>query len=309
MDPLADKYAGESPYAFSFNDPVNFNDPNGDEAVFVNGSYVTPHVFGGDAGGWGGGGRDGSTLSHMMQQGWTGVTYGGHEVVMRSGQAGYFRLIYERTSSPEGSTALGNVPVTARFTVIPGFAMISNDTGVNGYNFNSMFARGGAGLGYAGASLGALEVLGRAEDVLPNQLLAANGKFYSAAGRWPGNQWTGSRVAAVAATKAMRDAAANAALKSLRPYAIAGKVSMYGGIALSATQLYYNGGSNKDVAKFAGSIITTAIGQGVTYAAMGAWGGPIGMAVGLAVGVGITYADATGKLDWLYAGFDDTKHW
>jgi hypothetical protein len=183
---------------------------------------------------------------------------------MRSGQAGYFRLIYERTSSPEGSTALGNVPVTARFTVIPGFAMISNDTGVNGYNFNSMFARGGAGLGYAGASLGALEVLGRAEDVLPNQLLAANGKFYSAAGRWPGNQWTGSRVAAVAATKAMRDARGdNAALKSLRPYAIAGKVFYVRRYSVKRNAIYDNGGSNKDVAKFAGSIITTAIGQGV----------------------------------------------
>ena len=31
VDPLADKYADESPYSFGFNDPINFNDPNGDE--------------------------------------------------------------------------------------------------------------------------------------------------------------------------------------------------------------------------------------------------------------------------------------
>jgi uncharacterized protein RhaS with RHS repeats len=176
VDPLADKYAGESPYSFSFNDPVNFNDPNGDEAEFVNGSYVTPHVFGGDAGGWGGGGRDGSTLSHMMQQGWTGVTYGGHEVVMRSGQAGYFRLVYQPTSSREGTTSLGNVPVTARFTAIPGFAMISNDTGVDGYNFNDLFGRIGSGLNYGGSSIGAMEQLtitGKGDERL---WLGKNGK-------------------------------------------------------------------------------------------------------------------------------------
>jgi RHS repeat-associated protein len=74
VDPLADQYAGDSPYSFSFNDPVNFNDPNGDDPIFVNGRYVTPHVFGGEAGGWGGGGREGSDLSHMMQQGWVGTS-------------------------------------------------------------------------------------------------------------------------------------------------------------------------------------------------------------------------------------------
>jgi RHS repeat-associated protein len=31
VDPMADKYAAGSPYAFSFNDPVNFNDPYGDD--------------------------------------------------------------------------------------------------------------------------------------------------------------------------------------------------------------------------------------------------------------------------------------
>jgi len=31
VDPLADTYADSSPYAFGFNDPVNFNDPNGDD--------------------------------------------------------------------------------------------------------------------------------------------------------------------------------------------------------------------------------------------------------------------------------------
>ena len=31
VDPLADEYAGDSPYSFGFNDPINFNDPNGDE--------------------------------------------------------------------------------------------------------------------------------------------------------------------------------------------------------------------------------------------------------------------------------------
>jgi hypothetical protein len=38
VDPLADQYAGESPYAFSFNDPVNFNDPNGDEPCLSTGA-------------------------------------------------------------------------------------------------------------------------------------------------------------------------------------------------------------------------------------------------------------------------------
>ena len=31
VDPMAEKYAGDSPYSFGFNDPINFNDPNGDD--------------------------------------------------------------------------------------------------------------------------------------------------------------------------------------------------------------------------------------------------------------------------------------
>ncbi|WP_425556397.1 DUF6443 domain-containing protein [Hymenobacter saemangeumensis] len=73
VDPLADDYADFSPYSLGFNNPVNFNDPDGDEPVFVNGRYMTPHVFnGGEGGGW-----DGSTLSFMMsEQGWSGTSYG-----------------------------------------------------------------------------------------------------------------------------------------------------------------------------------------------------------------------------------------
>jgi RHS repeat-associated protein len=95
VDPLADQYAGESPVFVRFNDPVNFNDPNGDEAEFVNGRYVTPARFGGEAGGWGGGGREGSDLSHMMQQGWVGVSVGSKgpgDLIYRNGQWGSYAL-------------------------------------------------------------------------------------------------------------------------------------------------------------------------------------------------------------------------
>ena len=49
MDPLASKYAEISVYNFSFNDPVNFNDPNGDDAgggdmKFVNGRLANPRT-------------------------------------------------------------------------------------------------------------------------------------------------------------------------------------------------------------------------------------------------------------------------
>ncbi len=43
VDPLADTYADQSPYSFAFNDPVNFNDPRGDDPIFVNGRYVNPY--------------------------------------------------------------------------------------------------------------------------------------------------------------------------------------------------------------------------------------------------------------------------
>ena len=33
VDPLADAYANLSTYHFALNDPVNFNDPNGDDAL------------------------------------------------------------------------------------------------------------------------------------------------------------------------------------------------------------------------------------------------------------------------------------
>ena len=95
VDPLADKYAGDSPYSFSFNDPVNFNDPNGDDAEgddhprFVNGRYLTPNIFGGSASGWGGGGWEGSTLGSMMQQGWVGAHGYGSE-------KGHYEYVPER---------------------------------------------------------------------------------------------------------------------------------------------------------------------------------------------------------------------
>ena len=33
VDPMADNYASDSPYSFGFNDPINFNDPNGDDPI------------------------------------------------------------------------------------------------------------------------------------------------------------------------------------------------------------------------------------------------------------------------------------
>ncbi|WP_191906354.1 DUF6443 domain-containing protein [Hymenobacter baengnokdamensis] len=40
VDPLAEKYADASPYAFSFNDPVNFSDPDGDDPIIMNGRVI-----------------------------------------------------------------------------------------------------------------------------------------------------------------------------------------------------------------------------------------------------------------------------
>ncbi|SFQ79447.1 T6SS effector amidase Tae4 family protein [Hymenobacter arizonensis] len=55
IDPMAIKYAGDSPYSFSFNDPTNFNDPYGDDPAIVrNGNTWTISVdhLGAAGGGW-----------------------------------------------------------------------------------------------------------------------------------------------------------------------------------------------------------------------------------------------------------------
>jgi hypothetical protein len=87
--------------------------------------------------------------------------------------------------------------------------------------------------------------------------------------KWGGNGATGAR---------------SIALKAAQLYKFAGYGLIAVGTAASLTQAYYNGGSNRDGAKFGASVIMTGIGL--------ALGGPVGLAVGLGLG----YLDSKGIL-------------
>ncbi|MBC8084557.1 MAG: hypothetical protein H7Z21_15275 [Hymenobacter sp.] len=51
-DPLAAKYAEQSPYGFAFNAPANYNDPSGaDPMLFINGRHANLHINNGASGG------------------------------------------------------------------------------------------------------------------------------------------------------------------------------------------------------------------------------------------------------------------
>ena len=88
VDPLAHKFADSSPYAFGFNDPMNFNDPHGDEPIFINGQLMNPRDIATGQEVW-----TGSALDlTVYQQGGTGVTTGAGDLVYRNGQWGTFVL-------------------------------------------------------------------------------------------------------------------------------------------------------------------------------------------------------------------------
>ncbi|WP_191906353.1 RHS repeat-associated core domain-containing protein [Hymenobacter baengnokdamensis] len=78
VDPLADSYADSSPYAFSSNDPVNFNDPAGDEPIYVDGRLMNPRDIATGKETW-----SGSDLDYSAYQ------LGGPDVRTGDGSGGY----------------------------------------------------------------------------------------------------------------------------------------------------------------------------------------------------------------------------
>jgi len=173
VDPLADKYASDSPYSFGFNDPVNFNDPNGDDPIMVNGRLVNQRDVVTGAETW-----TGSALEYQtFLAGGPGVTYGGQEVINRDGVTGYYSFSSSSTTSNDpGSVTktnnIGNISIAAHFTTIA--LKVTGERGVFGSALDFSEKQYGFASDMFGGSEGALTLnKGRNLDKLSYNLTKA----------------------------------------------------------------------------------------------------------------------------------------
>ncbi|QKG52852.1 RHS repeat-associated core domain-containing protein [Hymenobacter sp. BRD67] len=137
VDPLADTYADSSPYAFGNNDPVNFNDPNGDEPIIMDGRLMNPRDIATGQETW-----SGSALDYAAYQ------LGGPDVRTGDGSGGY--LGSYREYDPRNGT-YANIQVNGKW-VSPYYyttvKVYTNPMNANDFNdIASLFPRFALNLG------------------------------------------------------------------------------------------------------------------------------------------------------------------
>jgi hypothetical protein len=105
VDPMASRYASHTPYNYSLNDPVYYNDPLGDESVtggkaYCGWCYFKDRPIDSGNGGGGGGGSDGGS----GYQGRGFVTNPGFSAAVWSILGGIVNSLWERTDPYNGKT-------------------------------------------------------------------------------------------------------------------------------------------------------------------------------------------------------------
>lgn len=239
VDPVAEGYKIVSPYAYVGNDPVLFLDPNGmykvssDGTITIDKSHEIAALFNylsarGNA--------SAAEIANYIMFGDNGFSWELEEVVVSDlssygGGGSWVGVAQSRVSDAVGLMGNINLIRTAHF----GFE-------------NTKYALGVGGGLYGGF---------RTAVAPGNQWLGQNGRYYNTS--WGGNQYTGSRSAALRAASIYKWAARSAGFASV----LIGGVETYRGYQIDGGQFGYN-------AQSAAAQTIGGIGGGIGGAALGA---------------------------------------
>jgi RHS repeat-associated protein len=305
VDPLAEKYSSHTPYNFVLNDPVSFNDPSGADLHTYSDPYLQDALYPRERyqlwGDYFAGIQTSSAYGPIREQGqsmsagayaaadayfaqqqasadqaWAlGQIYGNNNVSVSNGVATVYSYsgssYYSNYGNMSGATSINAAEINLSQQNRSGSSDLAAvlNKGINDYGFV-------LGTVFGGFETGFEQGVKSLERVRVITGVAKNGAYLSEI-----------RNAVTLSNKSIY----STAVSSSKVLKVGGRVLAAGVVAYNAGDLLINGGTNRDVAKFAVQTFIAGVG----------FLGPIGFVASL----GLTVLELNGGLDWIYDNFDD----